>query len=63
MQNTRLLIGSSVCQKPRILEKFLASLQNLDLSSVDADFLLIDDNQIPQSKDLLQALIKGYPCG
>jgi hypothetical protein len=51
---TRLLIGSCVCQTPRILEKFLQSLKNLELSAYETVFMLADDNQISASSEMLR---------
>lgn len=49
----RVLIGSPVHQKPSVLRKFLTSLKRLTCSQIEIDFIFIDDNQIPQSNQLL----------
>ncbi len=56
MRKKRLLIGVTVCQKPAILQKFLASLQNLELSGFETAYRIIDDNQVPESKEMLKNL-------
>ncbi|MFZ5626394.1 MAG: glycosyltransferase family 2 protein [Bacillota bacterium] len=49
-----ILIASPIRQKPAILREFLRSLQELDLTGLTADFLLIDNNDDPLSSQLLQ---------
>ena len=50
----------TVCQSPKILEKFLDSLKALDLSNINVTFRIIDDNQIPISSDMLRDVDFGY---
>ena len=50
----RVLIGSPVCQSPKILKEFLDSLKAIDLSSLDVAFLLVDDNQEQVSSNMLR---------
>jgi len=59
MQKLRVLIGSSVCQTPKILEKFLESTKAIDTSSFDALFLFIDDNQDEISSKMLRETDMG----
>ncbi len=49
----RILIGSPVQQKPRILKEFLLSLEELNKSYLKIDFLFIDDNITAESSFLL----------
>ncbi len=49
----RSLIASPVRQKPSILAYFLFSLQSLEQEELEMDFLFIDDNDDPQSTELL----------
>lgn len=53
MTKTRVLLGSPIRQKPRILQEFLASIHRLDQQNYDLDFLLIDDNEDRESQSLL----------
>ncbi|KFN12155.1 MAG: glycosyltransferase family 2 protein [Paenibacillus macerans] len=50
----RILIGSPIRQQPEILQRFLASLANLERTSYEAVFFFIDDNDDPASAELLQ---------
>jgi len=56
----RILIGSSVCQKPNILEKFLLSAKNINVSDAVVNFLFIDDNQEEISSEILVNTNMGY---
>ena len=60
MKKPRILIGSSVCQKPSILERFLVSLKKLDLTGIDVTFRFIDDNQNETSSHMLQQANLGH---
>jgi GT2 family glycosyltransferase len=59
MAQTHVLIGSPVCQKPAILEKFLLSLNRLDREGLSLDFYFVDDNQIQESSEKLRAFEPG----
>lgn len=50
----RILLGSPIRQKPEILQEFLLSLNELDLTGIQLDFYFVDDNENPASKELLQ---------
>ena len=50
----------TVCQSPKILEKFLDSLKALDLSNLNVTFRIIDDNQTSISSDMLRDVDFGY---
>ncbi|CAI6085453.1 glycosyltransferase [Cohnella sp. JJ-181] len=50
----RILIGSPVRQQPNILEKFLASLSNLEQTSYQAAYFFIDENDDSSSSELLK---------
>lgn len=50
---TKVLIGSPIHQKPRILKHFLASLQTIDQQGMDISFYFIDDNDDLLSSELL----------
>jgi GT2 family glycosyltransferase len=56
----RVLIGSPVCQKPKILSEFLISLGSLDTQNVVIDYFFIDDNNDLQSSHLLDMFSKCY---
>lgn len=56
MNKPSVLIGSCICQTPMILARFIRSLQNLNLLEINANFLFVDDNQLPESKDLLRGI-------
>lgn len=58
-QIKNVLIASPVCQEPLILNEFLESFLNLQLSDINADFLFIDDNTDERSKELLK-IFKSY---
>jgi hypothetical protein len=60
MEKKRLLIGSCICQSKKILGKFLLSLNALDLSGFDAAFMFVDDNQEPESSELLREAACGF---
>ena len=49
----KILIGSPIYQKPIILIEFLESLKRLDKGENVVDYMLVDDNKIEQSKELL----------
>lgn len=49
----RILIGSPVRQQPETLERFLASLSNLEQNCYEATFFFIDNNDDLVSSDLL----------
>jgi GT2 family glycosyltransferase len=59
MKKKKLLIGSCICQSPRILSKFLYSLYNADLTMFNATILLVDDNQDEASSATLRAAAPG----
>src|SRR5260370_1890756 len=48
------LIGPQVRKKPAILTEFLRGLSELHLEGLDVEFLLLDDNVIEESSDLLR---------
>ncbi|MBV6716774.1 glycosyltransferase [Paenibacillus chitinolyticus] len=52
---TRILIASPIYQKPSILNEFLASIDALDKTDLEADLFFIDDNKDIQSTQLLAA--------
>lgn len=51
----RLLIGSTICQKPQILEAFLKALKSLDLTDIKTHYYFIDDNVERESVKLLHS--------
>lgn len=53
MENIKILIGSPVYQKPRILEEFLISLSKLNTDSFEVTYFFIDDNENEESKEIL----------
>lgn len=50
----KILIGSPVRQKPKILKEFLKSLAALDKIELKVDFMFIDNNDIAKSSQLLK---------
>ena len=42
----KILLGSPVCQKPKILKEFLQSLKELNKDGYTMDYFFIDDNKI-----------------
>lgn len=50
----KILIGSPIRQKPAILKEFLASLDRLEQKSYTAEYFFIDDNELDESRALLQ---------
>ena len=60
----RVLVGSPIRQKLKILHEFLESLHRLEEKQHSLDFLLIDDNEQEESKKLLEifAQAKGPKC-
>ena len=57
-ENIRVLIGSSIRQDSHILKEFLTSLKELDRDNILVDYFFIDDNESPESKDVLKAFSK-----
>lgn len=45
----RVVIGSSVKQKPAILEQFLQSLEQLDCQGIIVEYVFVDDNEMMSS--------------
>lgn len=50
----RILIGSTVRQKPEILKEFLQSLAEIDCTDLNCDFLFFDNNELQESSALIQ---------
>lgn len=55
MTNTkkRILIGSPVLQKPEILKEYLDSLDRLDKENLEVEYMFVNDNVDPASKELM----------
>ncbi|KJS21271.1 MAG: glycosyl transferase [Clostridiaceae bacterium BRH_c20a] len=53
MLTYKILIGSPIRQKPAILTEFLQSLLRLEKENISVDFLFIDDNELEESRKLL----------
>lgn len=51
--NKRIIIGSPVYQKPKILEAFLRSLQALNRTGISLDYIFVDDNADEESSKML----------
>lgn len=49
----KVLIGSPICQDPKILEEFLLSIKELDKEGIQVDYCFIDDNSDATSKIIL----------
>ncbi len=60
----RILVGSPIRQKPAILKEFLLSLLELEKSSFICDYYFVDDNDVEESRQLLQDFAKeqGQSC-
>lgn len=56
----QILVGSPVRQEPQILSEFLTSLLELDSEALTLDFIFVDDNDTPESQELLRAF---WPAG
>lgn len=50
----KILIGSPIRQKPKILTEFLESLEGLEKEDLSVDFLFIDDNELVESSKVLK---------
>ncbi|MBE1447421.1 hypothetical protein [Paenibacillus sp. OAS669] len=59
MKKKSILIASPIHQKHEILEQFLLSLQQLNLTSFQVDFLFVDDNDEYLSRKLLNEFKVG----
>ncbi|WP_448163016.1 CDP-glycerol glycerophosphotransferase family protein [Bacillus mobilis] len=68
----KILIGSPIKQKERILQEFLLSLQELEKDELEINYCFIDDNEEPNSSKLLEKfagenekvfLLKGKKLG
>lgn len=53
MGQTKILIGSPICQKPAILKEFLDSLDELRTENIHIEYYFVDDNEDQAAKDLL----------
>lgn len=53
MNKKRVLVGSPVYQKPKILDAFLMSLKNLSRDTISIDYMFVDDNIDESSSKLL----------
>lgn len=51
----KILIGSTVRQKPNILKEFLQSLSELYIQDYNVDFMFFDDNENQESSELLNS--------
>ena len=56
----KLLIGSTICTPPPILNEFIQSLKGLNLTGLEVTFMLIDDNQDAESSRLLNDANFGH---
>src|ERR1700722_15215295 len=54
----RILVGSPIRQKPAILHEFLESLKRQSQEGYTLDFYFIDDNEVEESRQKLQAFSK-----
>jgi GT2 family glycosyltransferase len=59
--NHRILIGSPIHQKPKILQEFLDSLANLEASECEIFYVFVDDNKELESSQMLQAFAERIP--
>lgn len=51
----KILVGTPVRQKPKILREFLFSLEHLEQNNITIDYFFIDDNDDVQSSELLKS--------
>ncbi len=51
---SKVLIGSPICQKPNILHEFLESLDRADKDGLHIEYMFVDDNTYEASKALLE---------
>ena len=51
----KVLIGSTIRQKPAILREFLKSLTELDRTNLTVDYMFVDDNELLESGDILRS--------
>ncbi len=58
---TWVLIASPVRQRHEILAEFLLSLRELDLRGISVEFAFVDDNDDPESSELLRRFDPGAP--
>lgn len=58
-EKRRVLIGSPIRQKPKILQEFLTSIQGLDCTGLDIDCFFIDNNDNKEASSLLKGFKKG----
>lgn len=56
----RVLVGSPVRQKPEILKEFFKSLDNVQQKTFTFDYCFVDDNDNPESKQVLQDFCKSH---
>ena len=61
MPKQRILIGSPIYQKPRILEKFLKSIGEQNKNTFTVEYMFVDDNIDSESTKLLCAFANEYP--
>ncbi|UQZ87440.1 Glycosyl transferase family 2 [Paenibacillus konkukensis] len=54
----KVLVGSPIHQKPAILHEFLSSLLRLKQENVELSYLFVDDNEDPQSTELLHRFVE-----
>jgi glycosyltransferase involved in cell wall biosynthesis len=53
--SNKILVGSPIRQKPAILKEFLDSFRRLDKKDISLHYLFIDDNDVEESRVLLEA--------
>jgi cellulose synthase/poly-beta-1,6-N-acetylglucosamine synthase-like glycosyltransferase len=56
----RVLVGSPIRQKTKILQEFLSSLDRLDKTSYTPDYYFVDDNIQDESSQLLQEFAENH---
>lgn len=56
----KVLIGSPVHQKPKILKEFLDSLKELKTTNLIVDFFFVDDNESIESREILNDFQKEF---
>lgn len=56
-EDAKILIASTIRQKPSILEAFLLSLKELDITDLAVDFLFVDNNDDNRSTDMIKSFV------
>jgi glycosyltransferase involved in cell wall biosynthesis len=61
MEKKRVLLGSPVHQKPEILKEFIDSLNGLDQTDIELNYIFVDDNETEASRQILRSFAAYKP--